>query len=550
MATRRLVTTCLAVTLLTAAAGCATTKSVEDTEEPVDYRGRAEGLPLGETTLGVASMHPERLDELAERDRAALSEWFAVVGSPPAPHMASRTVAALFESMARVSSAVDQSETDFRFEGLDRSRSMYFALTARGHTGTLRDLEVATPRSAVDGPFGGRLARLLVPADEPEALVEEFESHCSEESDEWMGGRCGAVVRFAAVGGYAVADLYYGPEEPEVRKQVVSALPEDPSAPSGYFERLTPAARAFVGRRAAVGVFARTEDLWKIAVLERLTSVDNSTDRGGAASSIAARIRRMGSQASPYARLARQVRVAAPELREHEDIALLHGYEEGHFVDAVRSYTARGHRIAEAGRLDTKLPRLALGDPMLTLEWAYDAPAALRLGAIPGALADAGGLGTDGLGEILALYEPLAGVTPLVAYPVSSAKFLANRSYGRRPGRADALARLGGVRALRAALDVAPSEEGPLGVEFSGAAVVEIARESNLDATVETAVALARGAGLPVRMAANYQGEHIQLKVTMNASMSVFGDPTPVGDVAGTAVVKAFETECGRTGIV
>jgi NADPH-dependent 2,4-dienoyl-CoA reductase/sulfur reductase-like enzyme len=31
---------------------------------------------------------------------------------------------------------------------------------------------------------------------------------------------------------------------------------------------------------------------------------------------------------------------------------------------------------------------------------------------------------------------------------------------------------------------------------------------------------------------------------------TVAGDPTPVGDVAGTAVVKAFELECGRTGLV
>jgi NADPH-dependent 2,4-dienoyl-CoA reductase/sulfur reductase-like enzyme len=30
----------------------------------------------------------------------------------------------------------------------------------------------------------------------------------------------------------------------------------------------------------------------------------------------------------------------------------------------------------------------------------------------------------------------------------------------------------------------------------------------------------------------------------------VAGDPAPVGDVAGTAVVKTFDLECGRTGII
>jgi NADPH-dependent 2,4-dienoyl-CoA reductase/sulfur reductase-like enzyme len=31
---------------------------------------------------------------------------------------------------------------------------------------------------------------------------------------------------------------------------------------------------------------------------------------------------------------------------------------------------------------------------------------------------------------------------------------------------------------------------------------------------------------------------------------TVAGDPTPVGDVAGTAVLKAFDLECGRVGLL
>jgi len=47
---------------------------------------------------------------------------------------------------------------------------------------------------------------------------------------------------------------------------------------------------------------------------------------------------------------------------------------------------------------------------------------------------------------------------------------------------------------------------------------------------------------VPLGLTANRAGRAI--------GQTVAGTPTPVGDIAGTAVVKAFETECGRTGIL
>ncbi|MFB6187015.1 MAG: FAD-dependent oxidoreductase, partial [Halobacteriaceae archaeon] len=47
---------------------------------------------------------------------------------------------------------------------------------------------------------------------------------------------------------------------------------------------------------------------------------------------------------------------------------------------------------------------------------------------------------------------------------------------------------------------------------------------------------------VPLGLTANRAGRAI--------GNTVAGSPTPVGDIAGTAVVKAFETECGRTGIL
>jgi NADPH-dependent 2,4-dienoyl-CoA reductase/sulfur reductase-like enzyme len=47
---------------------------------------------------------------------------------------------------------------------------------------------------------------------------------------------------------------------------------------------------------------------------------------------------------------------------------------------------------------------------------------------------------------------------------------------------------------------------------------------------------------VPLGLTANRAGRAI--------GATVAGDPTPVGDVAGTAVVKAFDLECGRVGLV
>jgi NADPH-dependent 2,4-dienoyl-CoA reductase/sulfur reductase-like enzyme len=47
---------------------------------------------------------------------------------------------------------------------------------------------------------------------------------------------------------------------------------------------------------------------------------------------------------------------------------------------------------------------------------------------------------------------------------------------------------------------------------------------------------------VPLGLTANRAGRAV--------GATVAGDPTPVGEVAGTAVVKAFELECGRTGFV
>jgi len=47
---------------------------------------------------------------------------------------------------------------------------------------------------------------------------------------------------------------------------------------------------------------------------------------------------------------------------------------------------------------------------------------------------------------------------------------------------------------------------------------------------------------VPLGLTANRAGRAI--------GQTVAGDPSPVGEIAGTAVLKAFDLECGRTGII
>ncbi|WP_053948824.1 FAD-dependent oxidoreductase [Halolamina sediminis] len=58
-----------------------------------------------------------------------------------------------------------------------------------------------------------------------------------------------------------------------------------------------------------------------------------------------------------------------------------------------------------------------------------------------------------------------------------------------------------------------------------------------------------------MRHAVTGESDWVPLGLTANRAgravgQTVAGTPTPVGDIAGTAVVKAFEMECGRTGIL
>ena len=87
-------------------------------------------------------------------------------------------------------------------------------------------------------------------------------------------------------------------------------------------------------------------------------------------------------------------------------------------------------------------------------------------------------------------------------------------------------------------------ERGPAGAirtdEYGRTAVEHVYAAG--DCAVDRHAVTGEAAWVPLGLTANRAGRAI--------GRTVAGDPTPVGPIAGTAVVKAFELECGRTGLV
>ncbi|WP_276272359.1 FAD-dependent oxidoreductase [Haloarcula litorea] len=102
-------------------------------------------------------------------------------------------------------------------------------------------------------------------------------------------------------------------------------------------------------------------------------------------------------------------------------------------------------------------------------------------------------------------------------------------------------------------IGIAPNTElladTPVETHESGAVAVDDYGETTVDGVyaagdcaVDRHAVTGEAAWVPLGLTANRAGRAI--------GRTVAGDPDPVGDVAGTAVVKAFDLECGRTGLL
>jgi len=94
---------------------------------------------------------------------------------------------------------------------------------------------------------------------------------------------------------------------------------------------------------------------------------------------------------------------------------------------------------------------------------------------------------------------------------------------------------------LASAAGVATSTSGAVGVDDYGRTNAPDVYAAG-DCAVAEHVVTGRRTWVPLGLTANRAGRAV--------GATVGGDPTPTGGVAGTAVVKAFELECGRTGVL
>jgi NADPH-dependent 2,4-dienoyl-CoA reductase/sulfur reductase-like enzyme len=92
-------------------------------------------------------------------------------------------------------------------------------------------------------------------------------------------------------------------------------------------------------------------------------------------------------------------------------------------------------------------------------------------------------------------------------------------------------------------------DETPVELGASGAIATDEYGETGVDGVYaagdcaeETHTVTGESDWVPLGLTANRAGRAV--------GQTVAGTPTPIGEIAGTAVVKAFETECGRTGIL
>ena len=509
------------------ASACKTTRGRVDEKPTVDVGQRAEKLPFDDDVVAVAKFHPKKLDRLAARSRADFRRIFeeASEQSEVATNLASRLVAVLFDSPNDLERITREPGVDFRFEGLDRSRTVYFALSERRNDDLLEDLYLAIPNQKAYESFAGQVARLAIPAKNPKELISEIEAHCREDNDGWMGSACQAIIHTRASGSHVVVELLYDASSDQREAYGKEVGDEEPEG--GYFDRMTPAIRAFLGRDVAVGAYVKTGDLWKVGVLRLL--VTHQEKEQPKKKSLKARMKGRRAQQREQ-NLVEQASFLSPGATEYEDVAILHEFDGEYYTDVVQTYTMKGRQIAEAGRIDAKLPTIGIEQPIIDVEWAYDTPSALRQVSVPPQVRSRSIYRRHTrLSRILKRFDDVVRLSPYLAYPVSWGKTLSGLHFGYRPTRLDALGRLKGLRAMRMKCNVSPSDETPLGIEFSGAAALQIPRESNLDATVETAVAIAKGMGIPIRLQTDYEGEIVQMKVTVNAAMSVFGEPDSVG---------------------
>lgn len=537
----------LLTAILLATSACGTGGNTAADEEPTatpnesaDIDARVADLPYPADTRAVARFQldalPDLLDRALELRRIARGEPSDREPNDPKgaslPDRAASLLAwSLFEGRVetrdvhRMLTDRDAPPDEVRRRMLTEvapSRPVLVALSTRHNEQLLRQLRFGAPGSDLaDMPLGFSL-RIFFPAEgDPSRLVSQIEGAC--------GGPCRKVVRTATHESWAVVDVHYDPLGRYREEKAPETIPDAWGASEEYFERMTPAARAFLTADTPVAAYGRTEALADVGALagalETFFALQNAEphDRRSLAS-------------EGYFLAGRLYEFQDPNARENEDYTLRFGTtdEEGWTLETVASRTARGRALDRQMTFDAKLPAVRHDGAALHLDYALDPDAAVGEAAIPEMFQRA----VDG-GDIDSVLASLVtgGVWPsahlLLSYPngllkavdASWSDIWARRLRMPRPPWRQ-------LHAVRAALGVRTSEASRYGLAPTGGIAALVDSDSPIPTLVERFAGMAGGM-IGVRIGVDTEPREETGRTLITATFGepdgdLFGEPTAI----------------------
>jgi len=340
-------------------------------------------------------------------------------------------------------------------------RPVVAALSTRGNQTSLRAITSGAPLFEIDDVGLGPSLRIFVPAADGDAgpLYSQLESLCGRDRQQ-----CPSVVRLARHDSWVVLDVELDPVE-DLRNERTSETLRDrwSGSEANYFDRKTPAARAFFEPGAAVSIYARASDIPEFAAL--VGFADAAEGVAAPDAEFPAELVNNGVAAAGNAFGLRDSRT-----REHEDVALRLGELDsgGWSLEAVATRTPRGREVARASRIDAELPRISTERPLLAFEYAADHDAALDEAFLPELFRHPAEGGLYHVRERLRDTAPWGPYHVAISYPTAFIKTIGTRLArdAETPERSQLAHR--NVYAIRAALAARRDADEPGGIAPSG----------------------------------------------------------------------------------
>lgn len=533
----------LAACSTTSGADSGTSSAISEVDAP------ARDLPYPEQTRSVLAIRPDRAPDAVGSVRTFLG---AARGSPPgeaergtsesgeseSPSPASRAATAAVAGMLDARGVgVPQIPGLYRqlaepsgdwagrlLTAIDTDRPLLFAMSTRFNKSVLRTLRLGAP--AVDASVlpTGPTGRLFLPAAEGTSeLKAQIEKLCGEDRSQ-----CASVPRVASHDSWVVVDVGSGLSPDEGSGRGGSSGPDWSGSDEEYFERATPAARAFLESDAALSMYIRTEDVAELGAVIGAFEARNALANAAPTNRTELYNKGLSIAGTVF-------EFSDPEARETEDASLeIDAPRPGAWsAEVVSTHTAHGRAVADAGAIDARLPQLEAASPVLEFEFAADTEAALDEARPPRPLRRAAENGDWGrVAEMLRTGGAWGWYSLVGSAPMGSAaalqEWIAQRS-----------ANLGGsksppteqVYAVRASLGTTPDAKAPVGFVPTGGIALLVDREGRLVELIEKLVGRL-DAGTPVTAAVDRRkregSDRTVVEITFGGAEDVFGAASAV----------------------